>query len=300
MMIRRLLGAALAALLVLALVPSAEAKTGKEKWRERGTIVRVLDGDTFDMQTKDGIVRVRVNGIQAPESDWCGGKEAKKALKALLPKGTRVRLASIKAESGNAPTGVWRIKRTVHTKVDGTWVDIAPWLLSRGLVFPFPFIGEKAHNNEYLALGWQASQQQIGLFDPNVCGTSTVERDRLHLEVVSDPPGPDTGDGEFVMIFNGSRRAIDLSGWMIQDTSPLNAFFFPKGATVAADDYVVVFSGTGKRGYAPDGSRDPRFFYAGIGVMWNNTTVDIAFLFDDVGSDKTGNLRAWRILNPTQ
>ena len=295
---RSIVAATMAALAVLALVPSAQAKTGKEKWRETGKVVKVLDGDTFDMRTKDGVVRVRVNGIQAPESDWCGGKEAKNALKELLPKGRTVRLASIKASSGNAPGGVWRLKRTVHTKVDGRWVDIAPSLLSRGLVFPFPFIGEKAHNNEYLALGWQASEQQIGLFDPNMCGTSAVVRDRLQLEVIADSPGRDTAEGEFVMIYNGSAKDIDLSGWMVQDTSPLNAFFFPKGARLRADDYVVVFSSKGRRGYAPDGSRDARFFYAGTGMRWNNNTTDIAFLFDDVGTDKTGNLRAWRIMTP--
>jgi len=294
---RRLVAALAAIAMVLLAVPSAEARTGKERWRESGAVVRVLDGDTFDMRTKSGVVRVRVNGIQAPELSWCGGKEAKDALKAVLPKGKKVRLASIKAGSGNAPTGVWRLKRTVHVKVDGTWADIAPDLLRRGLVFPFPFIGEKAHNNEYLALGWLASQDQVGLYDPTFCGKEDDPSQRLRLEVVPDGPGGGP-DSEFVMVFNGSDRDIDLSGWMVQDTSPLNAFFFPKGAKVRADDYVVVFSSKGRRGVAPDGSRDSRFFYAGTGARWNNDTADIAFLFDDVGKDRTGNLRAWLILTP--
>ena len=292
----------LAVLTVLALIavgiPTAQAKTGREQWRESGTVVKVLDGDTFDLRTKSGVTRVRINGIQAPETDWCGGREATAALREILPKGTKVRLASIKKGSGNAPNGVWRLKRTVHTKVDGQWRDIAPSLLSRGIVFPFPFIGEVSHNNEYLSLGWKASQELIGLYDPNQCGRSVAGRDRLRLEVVSDSPGADTADGEFVMIFNGSDRSIDLSGWMVQDTSPLNAFFFPKGAVVRADDYVVVFSSKGKRGVGPGGVRDSRYFYAATGVRWNNDTADIAFLFDDAGGDQTGNLRAWQILVP--
>jgi endonuclease YncB( thermonuclease family) len=295
---RRLLAALLAIAVVLVAVPSAQARTGKEKWREKGTVVKVLDGDTFDMRTKSGVVRVRINGIQAPESTWCGGKEAKAALKELLPKGTTVRLASIKASSGNAPGGVWRLKRTVHVKRAGTWVDIAPSLLERGLVFPFPFIGEKSHNNEYLALGWRASQDLVGLYDPTFCGSGPDPDQRLRLEVVPDGPGGGRADEEFVMVFNGSDRDIDLSGWMVQDTSPLNAFFFPKGAKVRADDYVVVFSSKGRRGVAPDGSKDRRFFYAGTGSRWNNDTADIAFLFDDTGKDRTGNLRAWLILTP--
>jgi endonuclease YncB( thermonuclease family) len=277
---------------------SLASKSGKETWRESGDVVRVLDGDTFDMTSNGKVIRVRVTGIQAPESKWCGGKEAKRALQAVLPKGTSVRLASIKEKSGNAPTGVWRVKRTVHVKAGDEWVNLAPPLLAKGLVFPFPFIGEDAHNDEYLALGWKASEAGLGLYDVNACGASRVAGEQLRLEVVADGPGPANADAEFVMIFNGSSRDLDLSRWMIQDTSPLNAFFFPRGVRLRADDYVVVYSGKGTQGVAPDGSRDERFFYAGTGMRWNNDTADIAFLFDSAGKDKTGNLRSWLIITP--
>ena len=283
-------------------VPAKSDKPRPEQWRESGPVVRVIDGDTFDMTVDGERTRVRINGIQAPEMKWCGGRTAKRALKALLPPGTEVRLASVKAASGNAPTGTWRLKRTVHVLRDGQWVDIAPEMLSKGLVFPFPFIGEDAHNNEYLKLGWQASRTQSGLYDPAACGPSKSPSksvtDQLKLEVVADGPGPSDGNSEFVMVFNGSDRDIDLSGWMVQDTSPLNAFFFPKRAKVRADDYVVVLSGDGQQGVAPNGRADERYFYAGTGMRWNNDTADIAFLFDDAGRDQTGNLREWLILTP--
>ncbi len=295
---RRLLVTLLGMLLVLGAVPAAQAITGKEQWRESGKVVRVLDGDTFDMVASGRTIRVRMNGIQAPESKWCGGKAAKKALAALLPVGKKVRLASIKEKSGNAPTGVWRLKRTVHIKVDGQWVDIAPKLLAKGLVFPFPFIGEDAHNDQYLALGYRASTMGLGLYSAKACGASKAPGARMRLEVVADGPGPDTADSEFVMVFNGSSKTIDLKGWMVQDTSPLNAFFFPKKAKVKANDYVVVYSGAGTNGIAPDGSKDKRFFYANTGVRWNNDTADIAFLFDAAGKADTGNLRDWLILTP--
>ena len=266
----RRVGVLLAMLLLIVAVPSAEARSGKEQWRETGKVVRVLDGDTFDMRTKSEVVRVRINGIQAPERNWCGGTEAKRALQELLPKGATVRLASLREGSGNAPYGTWRLKRTVHVRSGDDWVDVAPALLSRGIVFPFPFIGEDAHNDEYLELGWRASTQQIGVYDPNHCGTSAAGRGQLRLEVMGDAPGRDTAEGEFVMVFNGSDQDIDLSGWMVQDTSPLNAYFFPQGAKVRADDYVVVFASDGRRGVAPDGTRDDRFFYADTGAIWNN------------------------------
>jgi endonuclease YncB( thermonuclease family) len=157
---RRLLPSVLVGILMISTLPPAQAKTAEEDWRESGTVVHVLDGDTFDMATADGTVRVRVNGIQAPESTWCGGEEAREALAELLPTGTKVRLASVKQRSGNAPRGVWRLKRTVHKEIAGEWVDIAPGLLARGIVFPFPFIGEDAHNEEYLALGLEAHEKR--------------------------------------------------------------------------------------------------------------------------------------------
>jgi hypothetical protein len=240
-----------------------------------------------------------MNGIQAPEKRWCGGKRATEALAAALPKGTEVRLASRKATSGNNVTGVWRLKRTVHVQVEGRWTDIAPALLAKGVVFPFPFIGEDAHNDEYLALAWQASEQGVGLYDPQACGRSgAAAGQRLRLEVVADGPGPDAAASEFVMVFNGGTTDVDLSGWMVQDTSPLNAWYFPKGAVVRPDDYVVVFSGEGPRGRAPDGSKDPRYFFTGASQRWNDSSADIAFLFDDTGRGLTGNLRGWHIVTP--
>jgi endonuclease YncB( thermonuclease family) len=296
---RRLLLAAVTSVMMAGtLLPAAEALPRAEHWRESGSVVRVLDGDTFDMRTAAGVVRVRINSIQAPETTWCGGAEATAALQKILRPGTEVRLASVKQASGNAPYGVWRLKRTVHVKVDGEWVDIAPDLLNRGIVFPFPFIGEDAHNDEYLGISTKAKAQGLGLYDPQRCGSSESADQRVMLEVVADGPGPDTAESEFVMVFNGSDHDIDLTGWMVQDSSPLNAYFFPEGSTLPADDYVVVFSSSGRRGVAPDGSKDDRYHYAGTGMRWNNDTTDIALLFDDAGKDRTGNLRDWLILTP--
>ena len=49
-----------------------------------GLVTRVLDGDTFDMQTSTGLVRVRLYGIDAPETRQPYGPEAAHALRQLL------------------------------------------------------------------------------------------------------------------------------------------------------------------------------------------------------------------------
>ncbi len=89
------------------------------------------------------------------------------------------------------------------------------------------------------------------MHDPTWCGSSPSSDQRVELEVVADGPGRDTADSEFVMVFNGSDADIDLTGWMVQDTSPLNAYFFPKGSVVRADDYVVVYSSSGTSAGGP-------------------------------------------------
>lgn len=49
-----------------------------------GTVTGVIDGDTLDVMLTSGPVRVRLNGVDAPEKNQPGGAEAKKALSDLV------------------------------------------------------------------------------------------------------------------------------------------------------------------------------------------------------------------------
>lgn len=66
--------------------------------RQKAKLVRVVDGDTLDVRLRSGrTTRVRMIGIDTPEVFdvvECGGPQASRSLKRLLPVGTRVRLAS--------------------------------------------------------------------------------------------------------------------------------------------------------------------------------------------------------------
>jgi endonuclease YncB( thermonuclease family) len=66
--------------------------------RDRARVVRVVDGDTYDVRLSGGRkVRVRVLGIDTPEvygATECGGPEASARAKRFLPRGTRVVLTS--------------------------------------------------------------------------------------------------------------------------------------------------------------------------------------------------------------
>src|SRR5689334_780393 len=56
-----------------------------------GTVVKIIDGDTLDVALSSGLIRVRLNGIDAPERGQPGGRESAAAL-AELTQGHRVQL----------------------------------------------------------------------------------------------------------------------------------------------------------------------------------------------------------------
>src|ERR1700716_4238807 len=49
-----------------------------------GTVTRVVDGDTLVVQLSSGPIRVRLYGIDAPEHNQPGGREAATALTSLV------------------------------------------------------------------------------------------------------------------------------------------------------------------------------------------------------------------------
>lgn len=71
--------------------------TGGTTRRNRARIVRVVDGDTYDVRYGGRTVRIRVIGIDTPEvygTTECGGPQASARAKRLLPRGTTVVLTS--------------------------------------------------------------------------------------------------------------------------------------------------------------------------------------------------------------
>jgi endonuclease YncB( thermonuclease family) len=71
---------------------------GGKTLRQRARIIKVIDGDTVRVRLGSGGRKdVRLIGIDTPEvygGVQCGGPEASRSLKALLPRGLRVRLIS--------------------------------------------------------------------------------------------------------------------------------------------------------------------------------------------------------------
>jgi endonuclease YncB( thermonuclease family) len=236
--------------------PPAIALDGESIW-ETGTVIRVEDGDTVDVQTCRGQLNVRQIGIQAPETvksthfAQCGGAEASTFMKALLPVGTEVQLRSNNYASANNYEALARPYRYIFAKdAQGNFtIDVQAKLLEAGLSMWFPNDNEYVRNYQYLEILNDAAKRGVGLWSGALCKN---ERDKtpigaIEIWIETDSPLPNENPfGEYVLLRNTTDTNIDLSGWSIRDTS-LELFetkyAFPAGTIVKAREILTIYLG---------------------------------------------------------
>lgn len=61
----------------------------------KGSIIRVIDGDTFVFQTEEGSLKIRMNGIDAPESKQDYGQESKQFIEKYLNQPSIVKASGV-------------------------------------------------------------------------------------------------------------------------------------------------------------------------------------------------------------
>lgn len=258
---------------------------------------------------KGGLVRcrIRIIGIQAPEKAGAAGGSALQQcrstlataqIRALVPVGTPVKLRAMYGHSREDQYSGGRLARSVYyQKAPGQWVDVAPRLLASGYLMWFPFgpgdpeKPETAHNLEYRRVVDAAAAARRGLWSPNLCGPSPQAA--VSVAVVSDPIGDDT-NREYAIVTNRAATPLDISGWVVRDSS-LTTFTFPAKTVLAPGGFVRVWSGTGPPGMPPG---DFRFGTGGqLFANWSAQagvfSGDAAYLFDRQKGFASGNLRAW-------
>lgn len=244
----------------LAWAPTASAREDYTQIpiRETGTVLRINDGDTFEM-LPDGSstpVRVRLIGINAPEvagfknahfdRDFCGGPQAYQYLSGMLPVGSRVQLRSESAESANRG----RILRHAFGQNPATGafdVDVQQAVAAAGLAMWFALDGESALAATYRSAVDQAQDAGVGIWNPAFCSSVEQPEARIALTVTWDAPGNDAQrlDAETVIIRNVGSTAVDLSGWLLRDSSLEAWLTLPGGTLIEPGDYRVVHVGVG-------------------------------------------------------
>lgn len=239
--------------------------------QETGIVDWVSDGDTFrfieDGQTAK--VSVRMLGINAPEVagfqnehfpfDFCGGIAAQTLLKQLLPVGSRVQLRAQHKDSTNRG----RILRSAFRFNDVTGeydIDVQARMAQAGMAMWFTLEGEPARSDDYRPLVTAAQSAGLGIWNPNLCGPVEQPDARIALTPVWDAPENDAVNlnGEYVVVRNVGASPVDLTGWLLRDSSLEAWFTFPGGSVLAADDYRIVHVGQGT-----GGQPNPRDLYMG-------------------------------------
>jgi len=251
-----------AALLITA--PNLHARTPPaEDFRtipiqETGVVVRVADGDTilFRADGSDEVVRVRMLGINTPEVrgflgqnfevDQCGGPQASALLAQILTPETRVQLRSLTA--GTSRDRLQRYVFAWNPETEDFDIDPQAIVARAGLAMWFTIRDEASLSATYRLLIEQAQVEGLGIWNREYCGPVEQPNAQLSVIVNWDAPGNDNlnVNGESIIVRNIGTESVDLSGWLLRDSSLEGWFTFPEGQVLAPNEYRVVFVGVGE------------------------------------------------------
>jgi micrococcal nuclease len=136
-------------------------------------VVKVVDGDTFDVEVDGQTKRIRVIGINTPEvvdprkTVECFGKEASEKAKSILL-GKKVNLERDPTQGDTDKYG--RLLRYVFLE-DGT--DFGLLMIKQGYAYEYTYNFPYKYQNEYKKAQKQAEELKIGLWADNACVTPT-------------------------------------------------------------------------------------------------------------------------------
>lgn len=256
----------------LAVSPAAAVSAVAGEGEGRARVVRVVDGDTIVVLRNGTETRVRLIGINAPESGECLAQEAGRRLEELL--GGEVRLETDEEETdrfGRMLAYIWAGDILVNER-----------LAAEGLALARGYPPNISRQTILDAAEADARRERAGMWAPDACGPPTGAELEI-TEIRWNPPGPDGDDlnGEYVVVRNVSDGPARLDGFNLRDSSSSNRFRFPDGWTLPGGAEVVIHSGSGRD------DQDSLYWESDLPI-WNNGG-DEAFLLDP-----SGNIIAYR------
>lgn len=272
-----LVSATAAALMLAALIPTVQAAPPNSfearyldiPVQETGVVDVVADGDTFRF-IEDGTseyVTVRLLGVNTPEirgfnnvhrdKDMCGGAEATEVLKSVLQPGSKVQLRSLSKESENRGR-IQRFAFAWNPLTEQYDIDVQAIIAQSGLAMWFTIKTEASLSYQYRVMIAQTQIEKIGIWNPEYCGPLEQPDANVSVIVNWDAAGNDNTNinGEFIIVRNTGDRDVDLTGWLLRDSSLTAWFYFPGGSVLAPNDFRVVHAGVGV-----NGTPNPRDLY---------------------------------------
>jgi micrococcal nuclease len=128
------------------------------------TIITVIDGDTVDIEIDGRTERVRLIGVNTPETKHptkpieCFGPEASAYMTQLLPKGTDVRIV----RDTEARDRYGRMLLYLYRNSDNLFINLD--LISRGYGTPMSIEPNTFHRNDFVHAAALAEATNVGLW----------------------------------------------------------------------------------------------------------------------------------------
>lgn len=229
-----------------------------------GLVTWIDDGDTIEVETASGELRLRLLGINAPERGECFAEESLDFLIDEI-KGRSIQFNDFGTDQfGRTLADVW---------FDGRWVNGE--LMISGMTTAVTSYEEHRNSDLLLEAENRAYAEGRGLWGRDACGARDPAPAIAFDPEQSNfnPPGPDDDvlDDEYIVIVNEGSDPVDMSGWTLRDESSRNRLKFDEGASIAGGGSVRVISG------CSDGPS-----WCGGSSIWNNDG-DLALLLDEYG-----------------
>lgn len=232
-------------------------------------VISITDGDTITVRMQGREERVRLIGIDSPETGECLADKSRAALVSLLQGKTVLleRDVSDRDQYG-------RLLRYVF--VGDTLANVSQ--VRAGLASARRYEPDTGRASELEKAQAVAQSERLGIWSGSACGPASP----AVLEISSiqaDAPGDDNLNlnGEWVEIRNAGGADVVLTGWVLKDNSATHRFQFPGGFTLTPGARVRVYTGCGTNN-ATD------LFWCNRGsAIWNNGG-DTASLLDPTGN----------------
>lgn len=224
--------------------------------RLTATVSRVIDGDTVEIAYDNGETEsVRLLGVDTPEThtdtkpgefsgvpdDESGaeglgfaGERASAYVKERIPPGTEVGIAFDPESEYRGFFG----RLLAYIYVDGQQLNYQ--LVERGYARKYP--NTIADNDQYLRAQSDARLARRGVWAYAEDSSHFLDIERVHAK----NPGSDVADAEeeHVVFTNEGEGAVDLSNWLVEDSTG-ERFVFPEGTTVGAGETLTLHTGVG-------------------------------------------------------
>jgi micrococcal nuclease len=256
----------------------ATTTSSSEKQQWTVEVVRVVDGDTLEVEFPDGHVEdVRLLGVDTPEvhtavdpaefegiPDTEAGRDWLRDWGHKASEFTRSKVAGETLEISVDPEADRRGsfgRLLVYVHLGGTTLNRQ--LLEQGYARYYDSMFSKADSFELAETN--ARSADVGLWDFERSTTTTDGGVSLVVaEIHADAQGDDHDNlnDEYIVLENTGSSTIDLSGWTLRDEAD-HVYTFPDGFTLAAGETVTIRTGSGT-------DTEDTLYWGSGSAIWNN------------------------------